>query len=251
MWLTASVSNQAEALISLTNRNTGEEGLTCRRHPIVTHLRVTHPPISCFCFAVWILEVNNIITTVSTDWSEKRSRRRCYRLSFILISFGTVRSVCVMCAIWASPPGHSSPRRVWAWRLESGSRGGEAGSGGDRPEPKASDLGQREGREFGGSDGVPGRTGRPRSAPRLHLRLVQPGHHVSDLRAGPFRELNLLDTPDCCIIVFSDIYILVYFLSLTNSAKQSVCVCVCASRMKLQASVCLIKTSRCDQLKVK
>lgn len=49
--------------INLTNRKARE---ACRRmvgKPITMYLRVTHPPISCFCFPVWTLEVNNTIIT--------------------------------------------------------------------------------------------------------------------------------------------------------------------------------------------
>lgn len=34
--------------------------MTRRARPIRTHLTSTHPPISCFCFAVWMLEVDNV-----------------------------------------------------------------------------------------------------------------------------------------------------------------------------------------------
>lgn len=61
--------------------------------------------------------------------------------------------------------------------------GGGAGSGwgGIDPNCRPPTSGQREESD---SDGVPGRIGGPWRAARLHLRLVQPGHHVSDLRAG-------------------------------------------------------------------
>lgn len=164
--------------------------MTRRARPIRTHHTSTHPPISCFCFAVWMLEVDYV------KKKKKPTRLRCSGSAGEPSSFHL------------RPRSHlgQRTRRVGARQLSRSARtfrpaesvsvalflGGRWGqrrrSGfrpGDRPRfPKgrAASRGGRRGR-FGGRDGaprVPGRAGRRRRAPRIHVRLVQPGHHVSE-----------------------------------------------------------------------
>lgn len=169
--VTSVVSNESEASNVSTNRNDGAEGLTCCREPTAIAPQHDAPPISCFCFALWILKVNNAITTVSTVWNG--SLRTCHRWCVIRFRFRMIHSVCVMCPIWASLPRTFLSTKSVSVALGVGeqSRVRRVPAGID-PGPKASDLVQREESEFGGPDGVPGRSGRSRSAPRIHLCLI-------------------------------------------------------------------------------
>lgn len=109
--VTSVVSNESEALYVSTNRNDGAEGLTCCRQPTAIAPQHDAPPISCFCFALWILKVNNAITSVSTVWNGSLRRCRCW--SVIQLRFRIIHSVCAMCAIWASlPRTFLSPKSV-------------------------------------------------------------------------------------------------------------------------------------------
>lgn len=145
-----------------------------------------------------------------------------------------------MCATWFSLPGHSSSRRVWAWRFGVGEqRRGKRGSTraqGLRPRPA---RGERI-RRLGWS---------PRTC-RTALRCTE-ASSVRRLTRTPrkrpagraHRELNLLDAPDRCIIIFSRIYTL-WFIFLYSEAYLLTGSCMCDPKRKLRACVCLFKTSR-------
>lgn len=164
--------------------------MTRRARPIRTHLTSTHPPISCFCFAVWMLEVDYVkkkkktqpdsgvaappgavVVSPSTPFTSGSAdpARRCAPAEPVRPDIPP-RGECERGAFFGGR---------WGQRRRSGFRPG------DRPRfPKgrAASRGGRRGR-FGGRDGaprVPGRAGRRRRAPRIHVRLVQPGHHVSE-----------------------------------------------------------------------
>lgn len=214
------LSNESEALKSSTNWNDGAEGLTCYRGPIAIHLGVTHPPISCFCFSQWILKVNNVkITVPNTSW------KRFFLVDLLSSSDSGYFSRCVMFVIWASLPGHSSPRRVWAWRFESGSRGGEAGSGRDWPGPKGLRPCPARGEGFCRAGWRP-RT--QQTVPKCAEASSVP-HLTRTPRKLPAgwaqRELNLLDAPGCCIIVFSAIPWICCMSRSNRTKKKAACVC--------------------------
>lgn len=209
------VSNQQEALNSSTNRNAWKEGLTCCRQPIRTQLRMTHPPISCFCFAVWILEVNNIITTVSTVSSETAHNGGCYRWSVIPFRSGTR---CVMWTIWASPARTFLSLKTVSVALGVG--GQRRGSGFRRGSTRAQGLRPRPAR----GEGIWRLGWSPRS-PRRH-RTTAPEcsepSSVPRLTRTPRKrpagwaqlELNLLGAPDRCIIIYSRFYTLRFIICL-------------------------------------
>lgn len=157
--------------------------------------------------------------------------------------FGIVHSVCDVCHLsqpartFLSPKTVSVALGVGDQRRGSGFRRGSTRAQGLRPRPARAEgiwrLGwsprtHRTAPWRTEASSVPRSTRTPRKRPAGWAQL----------------ELNLLDAPDCCIIIFTRISILWFIFCRLVTAPTIRQSCVCASKMKLQASVCLIKTSR-------